>query len=82
MEPLKENAGIPVLILTNSIDEMIFSQQGSYKQKKFVNVETSFEDIMKDLGINDSSNSSSRLPEEDVTPFCLWLKNELSQSVS
>ncbi len=24
----------------------------------------------------------SRIPEDDVTPFCLWLKNELSANIS
>lgn len=47
-------------------------------------METSFEDIMKDLGIeeNKGGHSSSRIPEEDVTSFCLWLKNELGHTIS
>ena len=52
MEPLKDHAHIPVLILNNNYDEMIFNQQGLYKNKKFVNIENNFEEIMKDLGIN------------------------------
>lgn len=48
-----------------------------------MNLETSFEELMKDLGEDEKDVSSiSRIPEEDVTPFCLWLKNELSHTVS
>jgi len=36
------------------------------------------------LGIKSEQESSvrSRIPEEDITGFCLWLKNELSHNVS
>ena len=82
MEPFK-GTDIPVLILTNNIDEMCFQQQGSYKNKKFSNVETSYEEIIKDLGKKEEDISTySRIPEEDVTTFSLWLKNELQPIVS
>lgn len=32
--------------------------------------------------VQDSVSERSRIPEEDVTGFCLWLKNELSDNVS
>jgi molecular chaperone HtpG/TNF receptor-associated protein 1 len=81
MEPFK-GTDIPVLILTNNIDEMCFQQQGQYKNKKFTNVETSYDEIAKDLGKTDTDVSSiSRIPEEDVTTFSLWLKNELQPTV-
>ena len=78
MEPFK-GTDMPVLILTNNIDEVCFQQQGQYKNKKFSNIETSYEEIAKDLGKkeNDDISSFSRIPEEDVTTFSLWLKNEL-----
>jgi len=82
MEPFK-GTDIPVLILTNNIDEVCFQQQGQYKNKKLSNVETSYDEIAKDLGKKDEDISSiSRIPEEDVATFSLWLKNELSPSVS
>lgn len=82
MEPFK-GTDIPVLILTNNIDEVCFQQQGQYKNKKFSNVETSYDEIAKDLGKKDDDVSSfSRIPEEDVTTFSLWLKNELQPIVS
>jgi len=49
MEPFK-GTDVPVLVLTNNMDELIFQQTGSYKNKKFTNVETSFDEIQKDLG--------------------------------
>ncbi len=42
MEPFK-GSDVPVLILTNNIDEICFQQTGQFKNKKFVNVETSYD---------------------------------------
>merc|ERR1712127_1146381 len=43
-----------------------------------------YEDIQKDLGVKveDDARLASKIPEDDVTGFCLWLKNELSEKVS
>ena len=48
-----------------------------------MNIESAYEEIQKDLGskVEDEVASRSRLPEEDVTGFCLWLKNELSDRI-
>ena len=82
MEPFK-GTDIPVLILTNNIDEVCFQQSGNYKGKKFTNIETSYEEISKDLGKGDENVSDfSRIPEEDVTTFSLWLKSELAPMVT
>jgi HSP90 family molecular chaperone len=41
------------------------------------------EDIRKDLGITDADHGvESKLPEEEVTGFCLWLKDSLSEKIS
>ena len=54
MEPFRA-AGAdapPVLILTNNVDEICFSQLTEYKGHIFTNVETaSYEDISKDIGV-------------------------------
>jgi len=57
---------------------------GEFKGKKFVSIESAFEEIQKDLGskVEEESSARSRIPEEDITPFCLWLKNELQGSIS
>lgn len=84
MEPFK-GTDVPVLILTNNIDEVCFQQSGQYKNKKFSNIETSYDEIAKDLGKQDefeSVSSISRIPEEDVTTFSLWLKSEMAPMVT
>ncbi len=49
MEPFKDTK-IPVLVINMHIDEMVFRQLQTYKGKyKFVNVETAFEDLSKDI---------------------------------
>lgn len=82
MEPFK-GTDVPVLILTNNIDEVCLQQQHQYKNKRFINIETSYDEIAKDLGKKEDETSvESRIPEEDVTNFCLWLKNELQPTIS
>lgn len=49
MEPVK-GTDVPVLILLNSYDEVCLKNTGQYKNKLFVNLESSFEQISKDLG--------------------------------
>jgi len=62
---------------------MLFNQTNDYKGKKFVNIESAFEEIQKDLGKNFETEMQdrSRIPEEDITSFCLWLKEELTPHV-
>lgn len=55
MEPFL-NAGEdspPILILTNNIDEVCFNQIPDYRGHRFVNIETSYDEIAKDLNLND-----------------------------
>lgn len=69
MEPFK-NTNVPVLIINMHVDEMVFRTLQTYKGKyKFVNVETSYEDIQKDIKTNESDKSG--IPSDDTTPFCL-----------
>lgn len=83
MEPFKGQEGLDVIVLTHPVDEILFQQMTEYKGKKFSSVESSFEEIQKDLGSDLAEQSAvrSRIPEEEVTSFCLWLKNELSDSI-
>ena len=83
MEPFKSNKDIDVLILTSQFDEFIFKQIGEYQGRQFVNIESAYEEIQKDLGnkIEDDASAQSRIPEEDVTGFCLWMKNELQDRI-
>lgn len=75
MEPFK-GTEIPILVVPTNVDEFCLMNIGQYKGKKFVNVESDFEEIKK------NENIEKQLPEEDVSSFCLWLKNELSHSIN
>ena len=82
MEPFRDS-DLDVIILTNQVDEILFNQNGEYRGKKFVNVESNFDEIQKDLGNKSEVESleRSRIPEEDITGFCLWLKEELKGQI-
>ena len=82
MEPFK-GSDIDVVILTNNVDEILFTQTGDYKGKRFVNIESNFDEIQSALGKKSENESKMRslIPEDDVTPFCLWLKEELKDNV-
>ena len=41
------------------------------------------DEVRKDIGLEVSeAKSNSRLPEDDVTNFCLWLKDTMASKVS
>jgi len=44
MEPFKDS-DVPVLLVSNQVDEMIFQQIGTFKGYTFVNVESGYEEI-------------------------------------
>lgn len=49
-----------------------------------MNVETSYDEMSKDLGeskVKPEDKGKPSLPEDDVAAFCLWLKNEVGGSV-
>jgi molecular chaperone HtpG/TNF receptor-associated protein 1 len=76
MEPFKDSE-IPVLLIGNQVDEMVFQQIGSFKGFTFVNVESGYEEISKDLGEKKVyDDRTPQIPEEDITGFCLWLKEQ------
>lgn len=74
MGPFKES-DVPVLIVGNQLDEIVFQNIGSFKGKTFVNVESGYEEIAKDVGDKLKKQDQPGIPDEDVTPFCLWLKD-------
>lgn len=56
---------------------MVFKSIQEYKKKyKFMNIESSYEELSKDLKPqeHDKSSTSGSLPEDEVTPYCLWIK--------
>lgn len=83
MEAFKDS-NVPVLILSNQADEIVFNQLSHYKKFQFTNIESSYEEMEKDLGDKSKKQIDSNipsLPEEDVASFSLWLKNEFYQNV-
>lgn len=58
MEPFKDS-DIPVLIVSTQVDEMVFKQIGTYKGFNYVNVESGYEEISKDLEKNKSKDEET-----------------------
>lgn len=59
----------------------------TFKNKyKFVNIETSYEEVAKELitdeASQDAANTKEVVPEDDVPAFSLWLKKELEPVVN
>lgn len=77
-----KGTNIPVLILETHIDEVCFRQANDYKGFKFVNIESQYEEIQKDIGKSVGVNKTTGIPETDITPFCLWMKAELEPAIS
>lgn len=79
-QPFKDT-GHPVLVLTNQLDELILTQAANYKDFEFVNVEQADVEALRKASGQENPSVTSRLPDEDVTNFCLWLKDTLSHKV-
>lgn len=63
MEPFKSPNSPNVLFLENHIDELCFRQVNEYKGFKFVNIETNYEEISKDINHRVEVNKDSGLPD-------------------
>lgn len=64
---------VPVLFLSESIDEMILTDQGKYKNFQMINIESDFEAVKKDLNFTQTKNENG-IPENEISSFCLWIK--------
>ena len=57
---------------------MVFRSIQEYKKKyKFVNVESSYEELSKDLKPQEpekSTSPDSNMPDDEIAPYCLWIK--------
>jgi len=62
-------------------DEVVFRQLSSFKNFKFLNIESETDDFLTKNKKEDQGTTSS-LPEEDVTAYTLWIRNELDTSVT
>lgn len=81
LEPFKR-ADLPVLILPHNIDEVCLKQVNEYKGLKFINIESNYEEVAADLGDKIEHNKTTGIPEEEITPFSLWVKSELAPTIS
>ena len=74
---------MPVIVVTNQLDEFCLTQSGDYKGMQFENIEqVKLDEIKKMLGITDDESVKSRLPEDDITGFCLWLKDCMKSRIA
>ena len=80
LEQFKVN-NVPVLLLSNHIDEVCFKQIEKFKGHSFTNIESSYDQVSKDLGKKIEVDSERGLPEEDTTTFSLWMKAELEPAI-
>jgi HSP90 family molecular chaperone len=76
-----KNQDLPILISTSPLDEMIFKQVQQYKNYKFINIENESDEFLNKFR-QESSSSVNKISDEDITPFTLWIKNELEPYVS
>lgn len=82
MEPFLKNE-IPVLFISINVEEMLFRQMENYKGFKFVNVESAEADIPRELQKEEViATQGERVPEEDITGLCMWVRNELQPVVT
>ncbi|OMJ80328.1 hypothetical protein SteCoe_19424 [Stentor coeruleus] len=73
---------IPVIFSHMPIDEMIFRSQGDFQGHKFVNIETSMDNIEKDQLEGSKYDAEKGIPEPDLVPFTEWISKELASKVN
>ncbi len=76
-----EGTNLPVLFSTDPIDEMVFRQVNEYKDFKFLNIENESDDFLEKLR-SDKGESINKIPEEDVSPYTIWIKGELDPFIA
>mmetsp|Transcript_41402 Transcript_41402/g.43323 ORF Transcript_41402/g.43323 Transcript_41402/m.43323 type:complete len:742 (+) Transcript_41402:1-2226(+) len=75
-----EGTDLPILFSSDPVDEMIFRQINQYKDFKFLNIESESDDFLDKLR-SEKGETVNKLPESDISPYTLWLKNELEPYV-
>ena len=80
LEPFKPKQ-IPVIFSHVAIDEMIFRSQGDFQGHKFVNIESSIENIEKEQIEPNKYDAANGIPEAELVPFTDWVSKELQPHV-
>lgn len=73
---------IPVIFSHMAIDEMIFRSQSDYQGHKFVNIETSIENIEQEQLEPNKYSAENGIPEAEIVPFTDWVSQELKPKVT
>ena len=49
-----------------------------------MNIESNYEEISKDIGVKpeEESLAKSRISEDDVSAFCIWMKEDLKETIA
>lgn len=81
LEPFKQS-NVPVLLLANHIDELCLRNVNEYRGYKFINIESNFEEVSADLDTKIDHDKVRGIPEEEITPFSLWIKSELAPTIA
>ncbi len=72
---------LPILITNTPLDDMIFRQINEYNNLKFLNIENETDDFLTNFK-TESGSVVNRIPDDDITPYTLWIKNELEPFVT
>ena len=82
-EPFRE-MDVPVLLLTHELDEFLLMETGNFKEHDFMSIEqANIEQLRKEIGAEARKvRIESSIPEEDVSNFCIWLKETLAHKIA
>jgi TNF receptor-associated protein 1 len=73
----------PIIFTQVHFDEVIFKQIGSYKNYKFLNIESESDDFLtKHKRAAEPKETKKSVPDDDITAYTLWIRNELENSVT
>jgi TNF receptor-associated protein 1 len=76
-----KGSDLPILISQNPLDEVLIKNKGQFKNFKFLNIENESDDFI-DKFRQEQSSSVSKIPDEDISAYTLWIKNELEPFVT
>jgi len=76
-----KGSNLPILITNTPLDDMILRQIGDFNNFKFLNIENETDDFLTNFK-TESGSVVNKLPDDDITPYTLWIKNELEPYVT
>lgn len=76
-----KGSDLPILITNTPLDDMILRQINDYNNFKFLNIENESDDFLANFK-SESGSVVNKIPDDDITPYTLWIKNELEPFVT